>query len=71
MSASLIAETGSLRAQDYLCPEMALEQNIDRLEKQAATIAISLRNKREELARRKARESRLIAEGKLRKLSEM
>ncbi len=65
VSASHLAEKGSLRAGDYLCPDDALHKSIGRLEKAQRTVATSLVNKRAELARRQAEEARLIASGDL------
>lgn len=56
---------GSLLASDYLCPNTALEASIERLEKQAATIQTSLKNKRAELAARQEAEAEDIARGDL------
>ena len=50
VSAEALASKNSLRAQDHLCPNHELEQEIARLEKSEARIQGQLRRKKTELA---------------------
>jgi phosphoenolpyruvate-protein kinase (PTS system EI component) len=65
VNASLLASKGSLAASDFLCPNDALEKDIERLEKAQNTVNTSLRNKREELSRRQREEDLAVARGDL------
>ena len=65
VKASLLARKDSLRAPDYLCPDVALEKSIGRLEKARQTIETSLANKKQELVDRQREEDLAIAREEL------
>lgn len=63
VKAGLLASKDTLLASDWLCPNDALEKDIERLERAQRTVTTSLRNKRDDLARRQREEDLAVARG--------